>query len=318
MKLGQRREIAINYLERKAVAIPRPPLMNADLDLTTPDPGYFGPSSATWKIHASRTATLGGVRAVLMQSLLPEVMDGFVKHSAYRSDPWGRLIRTAEYIGVTTFGTRAEADAAGNQVRRIHERLGLADEAMLIWVHIGFVSSLLDVYERTVRKVDPHLRDQYVLEQVSAAGLIGIDPRNVPSTYAEMTEYLANMAPRLRATKEAKSAFRFLLAPPLKRAFLFTPARAYWASVVWISFLSLPRNWRIKLAGQFFAGLPYLVDFQTNIRVALFDKAYNKIPALLQKGPHIRAAEARLGLGGTAFLYLNTNPRVGHLLATRR
>lgn len=314
MNLAALRTTLIDYLERKGAAIPRPPLMNSRLDLTTPDPGYFGPDSASWKIHSSRTATLGGVRAVLMQSLLPEVMDGFVKHSAYRSDPWGRLIRTAEYIGVTTFGTRAEADAAGKQVRRVHERLGLADEAMLIWVHIGFVSSLLDVYERTTRKVDSKLRDQYLREQVIAAGLVGIDPQHVPSTYEQMTAYLAQMAPMLRATKEAKSAFRFLLAPPLRGAFLLTPARAYWGSIVWISFLSLPRDWRVQLAGEFFAGLPRLVDVQTNLRIGLFEKAYGRLPSILQKGPHVRAAEARLGLGGTEFLYLTSNPRVGNLV----
>ena len=185
---------------------------------------------------------------------------------------------------MTTFGTRAEADAAGKQVR----------------------------------KVDPQLPNRYVQEQVIAASLVGIDPEKVPNTYAKMTEYLAEMAPKLHATKEAKSAFRFLLAPPLKGAFLFTPARAYWGSVVWISFLSLPRNWRVKLAGQFFAGLPVLVDVQTNLRIALFDKAYGWLPPMLQKGPHMRAAEARLGLGGTEFLYLESNPRVADLLTNRR
>ncbi len=89
-----------------------------DPDRETPDPGLFGPTSVSWRLHGDVIAGVGGLRAILMQGLLPEAMASIVQHSDYRKDPWGRLFRTAEYIGVITYGTTAEAERAAAIVDR--------------------------------------------------------------------------------------------------------------------------------------------------------------------------------------------------------
>ncbi len=48
---------------------------------------------------------IGGLSALLLQSLHPLAMAGVAAHSGYRGDPWGRLARTSRFVAVTTFGS---------------------------------------------------------------------------------------------------------------------------------------------------------------------------------------------------------------------
>ncbi|MED6328609.1 MAG: oxygenase MpaB family protein, partial [Actinomycetota bacterium] len=61
------------------------------------DPGLFGPGSVTWRVMCDCSTFVGGVRALLVQAAHPEVAAGVGDHSSYRSDPLGRLSRTAAY-----------------------------------------------------------------------------------------------------------------------------------------------------------------------------------------------------------------------------
>src|SRR5215204_1144573 len=103
---------------------PRHPGHNADM---SGDPGLFGPSSVTWHLHADPSMWLAGVRALYLQALHPLAMRGVMQNSDFREDPWGRLMRTAAFVGVTTYGPRPDAEAAGARVRRIHRALTLHD-----------------------------------------------------------------------------------------------------------------------------------------------------------------------------------------------
>ncbi len=90
---------------------------------------------------------VGGLRALLLQACHPLVMSGFVANSRYRDDPWGRFQRTGDYVATVTFGTREQAEAAGERVRRIHARLRPVEDPatgrrhraddpdLLLWVH---------------------------------------------------------------------------------------------------------------------------------------------------------------------------------------
>src|SRR4051794_10177985 len=63
-------------------------------------------------VHADTAMFVGGLRALLLQSLHPLAMAGVADHSDFRSDPWGRLQRTAEFLTWTTFGTVEQAERA--------------------------------------------------------------------------------------------------------------------------------------------------------------------------------------------------------------
>ena len=66
---------------------------------------------------------VGGLRALLLQSLHPLAMAGVAGHSGYRGDPWGRLARTATFLAFTTFGTQDDAAETVARIRAIHARV---------------------------------------------------------------------------------------------------------------------------------------------------------------------------------------------------
>jgi uncharacterized protein (DUF2236 family) len=198
---------------------PEPPVRPVD----RPDPGLFGPDSVTWRVHADASMFIGGLRSLLIQTLHPLVMAGVADHSDYRHDPLGRFQRTAGFVGITTYGTTAEAEAAVAAINRIHARItGTApdgrpyvanDPHLLAWVHATEVDSFLTAYQRYgCTPLTAAQADQYVDEMARLARLIGID--DPPTSTAELAATLDAFRPELHAGRQARDAVRWLLVPP--------------------------------------------------------------------------------------------------------
>src|SRR3954462_14222723 len=82
--------------------------------------GLFGPQSIVWRVHGDVTTMMvGGVAALLLQMLHPAVLAGVWDHSSFRGDMIGRLRRTARFIAVTGYASRAEAEQAIAKVREV-------------------------------------------------------------------------------------------------------------------------------------------------------------------------------------------------------
>ena len=171
---------------------------------------------------------VGGLRALLLQSLHPLAMAGVAGHSGYRGDPWGRLQRTSYFLAVTTFGAADDAAATVAHIRAVHERVrGRAsdgrpyaanDPHLLRWVHIAEIDSFLRAHQRYgAAPLDATDRDGYVRDTARVAREVGIlDP---PQTEAELDAQLAAYRPELHGTPDARSTARFLLLnPPLPLA----------------------------------------------------------------------------------------------------
>jgi uncharacterized protein (DUF2236 family) len=205
---------------------------------TPQDAGLFGPGSVTWRVHSDPAMVLGGFRALLLQAVHPLVMAGFDDNSFFREDPWGRLQRTGQLVDTVTFGTTAEAEAAGARVRAVHARLrpgkepesGLAyvvnDPKLLLWVHCTEVESFLSTYRRCGGRLSLGDGDRYVDEQREAARLVGLDPADVPATQADIEEYYRQVRPELAVTAVARRNALWGFAPPMPLwVQLATPAR---------------------------------------------------------------------------------------------
>src|SRR6187549_1509270 len=89
----------------------------------TPGPRWFPSDSAIARVHGDAAMFVGGMRAVILQTLHPAAMRAVSEHSGYRGDMWGRLHRTSTFLAVTTFGVADDAQQAVDAVRRIHERV---------------------------------------------------------------------------------------------------------------------------------------------------------------------------------------------------
>lgn len=266
------------------------------------DPGMFGPQSVTWHVVADPVLVLGGVRSLFLQALHPVAMAGVADHSGFREDPWGRLLRTAEYVGATTYGTTLEAQRAAARVRGVHRRVrGVEaqsgrsyradDPDLLLWVHCAEVESFLSTVRRCGARLGPGAADRYYAEQLASAELVGLDPGVVPASEAEMHEYFATMRPQLRLSPQAREVARFIITPPMNRPIVYA-GRPLWAGFAALAFAMLPR-WARRLYGL--PGIP-TTDVAASVQGRALRTALLALPRSVREGPHLAAAKERLGL----------------------
>ncbi|MEH0554390.1 oxygenase MpaB family protein [Streptomyces sp. B21-101] len=193
-----------------------------------PGPRWFAPERPIRIVHGDASMFIGGLSALLLQSLHPLAMAAVAGHSGYRGDPWGRLQRTSTFLAVTTYGTASDAQRAVDHVRGIHQRIHgttsdgvpyhAADPHLLGWVHAAETDSFLRAHERYgADPLDAAGYDAYVADTARVAEALGVsDP---PRDRRALSERLAAYRPELTATPEARAAARFLLfQPPLPLA----------------------------------------------------------------------------------------------------
>ncbi len=191
----------------------------------TPGPRWFPPGSAIRRVHGDASMWVGGLRALLLQSLHPLAMAGVAGHSGYRGDPWGRLERTSTFLAITTFGAADDAQAMVDRIRAVHDRVKgkapdgrpyqASDPHLLRWVHVAEVDSFLTAHQRFgARPLDAARADEYVGQVARVAVALGAT--DVPTTTAGLAECLESYRPELAATPAAIDTAKFLLhEPPL-------------------------------------------------------------------------------------------------------
>ncbi len=215
------------------------------------DPGIFGPGSMTWKIHADKSMLVGGLRALFVQSLHPLAIAGVAEHSAYRSDPLGRLARTGRFVATTTYGTTQEAQSAIEMVRNVHSRVrgetsdgrsyNANDPALLSWVHNVEVESFLLAYRTYAKRITDNEADMYVQEMRVLGLALGAD--DLPETAAALSNWISNH-PDAAPSDKAHEVVRFLVLPPLPLPAM--PAYGVLAAAA-IELLSLRQRYSLRL-----------------------------------------------------------------------
>lgn len=268
------------------------------------DPGIFGPRTVTWQMHADPMMWVAGIRALYLQALHPRAVRGVTQNSDFRQDAWGRLLRTAGFVSVLTYGTTEEAEDAGARVRGIHSRItatdpetgetyGVGEPGLLRWVHCAEVASYLEVQRRSGYPLTDAQADAYVDEQRRSARLVGLDPATVPATTGRLDAYFAGVRPELTASAEAAEVDDFLRRPPVPA--LLVPARAaLWRQVAELAYDSLP-PYAHELYGR---PAPPVATVDRRLRAT--GRLLRVVPARLRRQlppRRIEAAMARLGPG---------------------
>ncbi len=188
-----------------------------------PGPRWFAPDSAIARVHGDASMFVGGIRALLLQSLHPRAMAAVAAHSGYRSDPWGRLQRTATFLASTTFGPAAMSEQSVAIVRGVHARISgttaegepyqASDPHLITWVHLAEIDSFLLAHQRYGRHpLDEAGCDEYVAQTARIA--TGLGGSEVPTTLAGLRSALGSYRPELRSTPPAREAADFLLREP--------------------------------------------------------------------------------------------------------
>jgi uncharacterized protein (DUF2236 family) len=202
---------------RRSLGLPEvPPTRVID-----PDQAYVHPTSIVRRVHNDLPAMMiGGLAALLLQTLHPLAMAGVADHSNYREDPLGRLYRTAAFVGATTFGTIEEARRAIDHVRAVHRSIeGVApdgrhyaadDPELLTWIHVAETMSFLGAAERFgPLRLGPADRDDYYRDTAPVAYELGA--QWVPVSVEQVDAYLHRIRPELYAGGQALAARDFLL-----------------------------------------------------------------------------------------------------------
>jgi uncharacterized protein (DUF2236 family) len=158
------------------------------------DPGLFGPNSAAWYVHADPLMIVGGISALMLQTLHPLAMAAVADHSDYKERPYGRLSRVASFVAATTYGSTEVATSVIDTVKAVHERVvGTApdgrpyradDPDLLRWIHVAEVAMFLE------------------------AEMLGAT--EVPRSRAEVAAYFEQIRPELVAGDQALETIRWI------------------------------------------------------------------------------------------------------------
>ncbi|MFC0591300.1 oxygenase MpaB family protein [Ottowia pentelensis] len=195
----QLRRQVLSVLSRSAPA--------PDYDAPLGDAGLFGPASVTWKVHADFPSMMvGGLAALMLQSLHPLALAGVWDHSNFRDDTLGRLRNTTAFVGRTTYAPRAAALAAIERVRDIHQHVrGTAadgraysadDPHLLAWVHAAECWGFLQAYQAHCRvRIARAEQDRYIGEMARIAQALGAP--EAPRSLAELEAFFSAARPEL-------------------------------------------------------------------------------------------------------------------------
>ena len=188
---------------------------------TDPARAFLAPGSVAREVHGDLPSmVIGGLAALLLQTLHPLAMAGVADHSNYREDPIGRLRRTAAFVGATTFGTSEAAERAIAQVRRVHRRVvgtapdgrpyAAGDPDLVTWVHVAEAWCFLQAAQRYgPRRLSAAELDRYLVETATVPRALGA--RWVPESMDEVEGYFRRIRPELHAGAQAREARDFLL-----------------------------------------------------------------------------------------------------------
>ncbi len=214
------------------------------------DPGLLGPDSVSWRVLGDASVFVGGIRALVVQSAHAEVVAGVEDHSHYRSDPLGRLSRTAVYVTETTYGAMPEVEAAVGVVRQAHRPVRGTSERdlpysasrpeMAAWVHNVLTDSFLAAYQAFgPDRLSPADADRFVAEQTQIGRLLGADP--LPETATDLRDWITNHPDRV-STNAQQSAISFLKDPPLNQ-----PVKIGYKALFGAALTTIPADLQLQL-----------------------------------------------------------------------
>ena len=194
------------------------------------DVGFYGPDSDVWKVHGSLATLVGGVRALLMQAAYPAALAGVSQHSAYDTDPLGRLERTTRWLTITSFGSTEAIAKEARRVNALHSHVTgdyedsqqkihhyqASQSRHLLWVHVAFTDSFLRAYRELGRDSDRSVSN-YVGEWAKSAGPLGL--ASAPSSDQELSEVLDGFLDNeIGEIEQTRRIVHFIIHPPFSKA----------------------------------------------------------------------------------------------------
>jgi uncharacterized protein (DUF2236 family) len=185
---------------------------------------YFpAETSVARRIHGERVVgILYGQRALLIGALDPLTYTGTMHSTKSSNWPFQRLARTAKIHETVLLGTRAEADAAVESVRKLHRRVegklpesagkypagtrySAFDPGLMLWTLAVIADSARAVYETFIRPLSDEDLERLWQDYMLFGELFGLPRDGMPASHREFSAWMGERlaSPDLHATPHA-------------------------------------------------------------------------------------------------------------------
>ncbi len=171
-------------------------------DPSVPTPVAARPGSITWRRASDPRLFLTSGYALLLQVAHPTVGAGVRDHSRFEQDPWGRLLRTVDYVNLSVYAG-PDAATVGQKLRSYHRAIkgnhpdgshyhALEPEAFA-WVHATLADAVVKGHEYFGNPLLPHQQEALWAEWLGIGRTLGIRPRDLPAEWSEFYPYFDEM-----------------------------------------------------------------------------------------------------------------------------
>jgi uncharacterized protein (DUF2236 family) len=164
----------------------------------TPTPG----SPVYRAFNDVRIAPAAGY-ALLLQVAHPTVGWGVHEYSSFTKDPWGRLLRTLDYVHGTISSGPEMAGTIGARVRAMHRtikgerddgvRYSAMEPAAFAWVHATLALAVLEGHRRFARPFPPDQAQAFWTQWRDVGRLVGVRYRDLPDSIDGFHAYVEEM-----------------------------------------------------------------------------------------------------------------------------
>ncbi|MFE3455432.1 oxygenase MpaB family protein [Nonomuraea sp. NPDC059194] len=200
----------------------------------------FGPGTIHWDTAGEYRNLLVAGSALVLQTMHPAVGAAVARHSAYKQDPWGRLIRTLTSVQTWVYGG-AEAEREGRRLRELHASISGTDERgrpyhalngeAYAWVHLTLFERFVALNRYFGTPYSGEMERRLYAESRQLGRILRVPEREVPPTLDDFWRYFDRMvAERLEphpTALEVLATMRGTPAPPM----VPRPLRGIWRPV---------------------------------------------------------------------------------------
>lgn len=220
-----------------------------------------GPDSVTWRYASDARLYLVMLYPLLLQVAHPTVAAGVSDYSDFERRPWGRLLRTLDYVSLLVYGG-AEAVAAGRRLRTLHRsfrgrrkdgsQYSALEPKAYAWVHATLIDSYIAGHAHFGSPMRDDDVERFYREYRGLGRLIGVREGDLPADWVGFRRYFRQMLRQeLRRTESVERvlrAVRYAAPPPIPfpdplwRVIRWPAQRALWLGGVGLIDPSLRRR----------------------------------------------------------------------------
>jgi uncharacterized protein (DUF2236 family) len=190
-------------------------------------PKPLGAGSVLWQdMGDTLFLAVSSGAAFMLQVMHPTIATAVDRHSAFREDPLGRTVRSADSVMLWVYGGEGAIDE-GKRLRELHRAISGIDEQGVpysaldpeayAWVHAtAFVSMVTSYPLARGRTLNRDEQERLYQELLELGAILRVPQRMMPGSSAEYWDYYEAMVrERLRRTAVAEELLAMVSAPSL-------------------------------------------------------------------------------------------------------